>query len=148
MFKWEVWYCEKEFTATVICAMADNFGCRWLCCYLINLLFIFQNSEEAVFFHSWYISLNFIFSILNLIFVVEMQYFKKEMHSHKLSAMADNYPADWCINPQHHALWPRLFPATMENRNQSESSIIKSVISYLCMYIFDLKPNVCISYFP
>ena len=24
---------------------------------------------------------------------------EKEMHSHKLSAMADNYPADWCINP-------------------------------------------------
>ena len=23
---------------------------------------------------------------------------EKEMHNHKLSAMADNYPADWCKN--------------------------------------------------
>jgi len=40
--------------------------------------------------------------------VVEMQHLKKEMHSHKLSAMADNYPADWCINPRfcHAKHWP------------------------------------------
>ena len=55
---------------------------------LFSLLLIFQNSEEAVLFHSWHISLQY-FLILNLVFVVEMQHFKKEIHSHKLS---DNSP--------------------------------------------------------
>ena len=68
------------------------------CCYFLNLLLIFQNSEEAVLFYLWHIRLAFIFLILILVFVVEMQQFKKEMHSHKLSAMVDHYPADWCIN--------------------------------------------------
>ena len=39
---------------------------------LFSLLLIFQNSEEAVLFHSWHISLQY-FLILNLVFVVEMQ---------------------------------------------------------------------------
>jgi len=37
--------------------------------------------------------------ISKAVFVVENAMIDKEMHSHKLSAMADNYPADWCINP-------------------------------------------------
>jgi hypothetical protein len=36
--------------------------------------------------------------ISKAVFVVENAIIDKEMHSHKLSAMADNYPADWCIN--------------------------------------------------
>jgi hypothetical protein len=67
---------------------------------LLSRLLIFQNSEVAVLFLLWHISLAFIFLILSLVFVVEMQHLKKEMHSHKLSAMADNYPVDWCINQQ------------------------------------------------
>ena len=51
----------------------------------INLLLIFQNSEqnseEAVLFYSWHISLTFIFLMLILVFVVEIQHFRKEMHS-------------------------------------------------------------------
>ena len=70
---------------SAVSAMADNFGCRWLCCYFINLLLIFQNSEqnseEAVLFYSWHISLTFIFLMLILVFVVEIQHFRKEMHS-------------------------------------------------------------------
>jgi hypothetical protein len=70
---------------SAVSAMADNFGCRWLCCYFINLLLIFQNSEqnseEGVLFYSWHISLTFIFLILILVFVVEIQHFRKEMHS-------------------------------------------------------------------
>jgi hypothetical protein len=37
--------------------------------------------------------------IFRAVFVVKIAIIEKEMHSHKLSAMADNYPADWCINP-------------------------------------------------
>jgi len=40
--------------------------------------------------------------ISNVVFVVENAIIDKEMHSHKLSAMADNYPADWCINRERH----------------------------------------------
>jgi hypothetical protein len=36
--------------------------------------------------------------IYGAVFVVKIAIIEKEMHSHKLSAMADNYPADWCIN--------------------------------------------------
>jgi hypothetical protein len=56
--------------------------------------------------------LNYISVIYNEVFVVENSnrekgitatcgenvIIDKEMHSHMLSAMADNYPADWCIN--------------------------------------------------
>jgi len=38
--------------------------------------------------------------ISKAVFVVENAIIDKEMYSHKLSAMADNYPADWCINPE------------------------------------------------
>ena len=39
---------------------------------------------------------------------------------------------------------PDSFPATMENRNQSESFHYQRclILSYLCLYIFDLKPYV------
>jgi len=36
--------------------------------------------------------------IFRAVFVVKIAIIEKEMYSHKLSAMADNYPADWCIN--------------------------------------------------
>ena len=36
--------------------------------------------------------------IYGAVFVVKIAITEKEMHSHKLCAMADNYPADWCIN--------------------------------------------------
>ena len=32
------------------------------------------------------------------VFVVKITIIEKQMHSHKLSAMADNYAVDWCIN--------------------------------------------------
>src|SRR6267154_4458600 len=78
--------------------MADNFGCRSLCCHLLSLLLIFKKSEEAVLLHLQYIILQFISVIYKAVFVVENAIIDKEMHSHKLSAMADNYPTDWCIN--------------------------------------------------
>ena len=40
--------------------------------------------------------------ISRAVFVVKIVIIEKEMHSHKLSAMADNYPADWCINLSAH----------------------------------------------
>ena len=88
----------KKNSQPQLSAMADNLGYRWLCCYFLNLLLIFQNSEEAILFHLWHISLTFIFLILSLVFVVEMQHFKKEMHSHNLSAMADT-PETYYIIP-------------------------------------------------
>src|SRR6267154_702072 len=75
--------------------MADNFGCRSLCCHLLSLLLIFKKSEEAVLLHLQYIILQFISVISKAVFVVENAIIDKEMHSHKLSAMADNYPADY-----------------------------------------------------
>jgi hypothetical protein len=56
-------------------AMADNFGCRLLCCHLLSLLLIFQKSEEAVLLPSWYISLGFLFVICNKVLVVEYAIF-------------------------------------------------------------------------
>jgi hypothetical protein len=55
--------------------MADNFGCRLLCCYFLSLLLIFKNSEEAVLLPSWYIGLGFIPVIFNKVLVLKYAIF-------------------------------------------------------------------------
>ena len=57
--------------------------------------------------------------ISNVVFVVENAIIDKEMHSHKLSAMADNYPADWCINQ---VIWSKLVSYPSEYGAPCENS--------------------------
>ena len=68
----------KRNTQPQLSAMADNFGCRLLSCYLLSLLLIFKKSEEAVLLASLYISLGFIFMIHNAVFVWEKRYCEKK----------------------------------------------------------------------
>ena len=56
-------------------------------------LLIFQSSEEAIFLHSWHISLTFIFLILGLVFVVERQHLTK-----KICTATRYLITTWCIN--------------------------------------------------
>jgi hypothetical protein len=53
--------------------------------------------EEAVLLNPQYITPQFISVISRAVFMVKIAIIDKEMHSHMLSAMADNYPVDWCI---------------------------------------------------
>jgi hypothetical protein len=56
-------------------AMADNFGCRFLCYHFPSQLLVFKNSEETVLLPSWHISPQLIFVIFNTVLVVEYAIF-------------------------------------------------------------------------
>ena len=65
--------------------------------------------------------------------MVKIAIIEKEMHSHKLSAMADNYPADWCINLHvcstrhgHYLRWRRYFHLTTTMPKTKRSTLQKA----------------------